>query len=122
MDPGQIVRAFDSFKKAYSYDKDDFTCLYGVAYHHPILAESIKLFKVFIEKAPHCHKQYFEAFYNLAFIYIRHYQNFVEAKKYYDKGVEAEKEQLPFIPVIKIQCKQMVEEHLKLWYAAKDKS
>lgn len=94
----QNIRALDSFKKSYNYDTTDLTSMYGVAFYQHFFNpnESIRLLNVFLEKAPKCHKRYYDAFYTLSFLYARR-GDLGKAIKCYRLGEQAEGYQLPFL-------------------------
>lgn len=97
----QKIRAKDSFQKAYDNDYGDHESLFGIAWWlwHDDPAKAIKLIHKYLNSAPECHRKYYDAYYTLSLIYIKMYRNIEKAKDYFNKGMEAEKKQLPFIPI-----------------------
>ncbi|VDH97937.1 Hypothetical predicted protein [Mytilus galloprovincialis] len=95
----QEVRALDSFQKSYDIDNSNLDSLYAVAFYKYFTksdkAES--MLKKYLQLASQCHKRYYDAFYTLALIELDK-ENIELAKKYYYKGVAAEKKQLPCLP------------------------
>lgn len=107
----QEKRALDSFQKCYDLDKTNISALYGIAYQY--LARdpesAITLFQQYIDRAPECEKQYPNAHYMLAFLYITHYKNEKEAFKYCHLAEKAEEKRLSFLYPVDIPQKKMMQ-------------
>lgn len=107
----QEKRALDSFQKCYDLDKTNVSALYGIAHQYFIRdpEKAITLFQQYIDRAPVCDKQYPNAHYMLAFLYIQHYKNRKEAFKYCDLAEKAEEKRLSFLCPVDIPQKKMMQ-------------
>ena len=104
----QYIRACDCFEKCYKLDKSDFKPLYGIGYtkEQDDPNEAMKLYHKFLEMAPKCDSQYPHVLYQLGNCYMIHFRNKIEALKYYNLGLRAEKEdRLPFEGVVDVPQK-----------------
>lgn len=107
----QVKRALDSFQKCYDLDKTNVSALYGIAcqYRKKDPERAIKLLLQFIDRAPDCDKQYPNAHYQLAHLYLEHYKNDQEAMRYCNLAERAEKKRLSFLYPVDIPQKRMVQ-------------
>ncbi|CAG2198633.1 unnamed protein product [Mytilus edulis] len=108
---GQPERALDSFQKSFDLDNSNCSALYGIAYHHMQTDpdKAIELFKKFISMAPECEKQYPNAFYMIASIYMLK-KNFDKALQYCSLAEDAEKKRLPFLAPVDIPQKMIMQQ------------
>lgn len=107
----QGKRALNSFQKSYDLDKSNVLALYGIAFQCMEIDpdKAISLFLQFIDRAPKCAKQYPNAHYQLAFLYLTHYKNFQEGMRYCDLAEKAEKWRLSFLIRPDIPAKTFVQ-------------
>lgn len=73
----QEIRAIDSFKKSYDFDKDYHDSLFGIAMGYRFInpEKAINFFHKYLDSAPECDKKYYDAYYSLSNIYISKYGN-----------------------------------------------
>lgn len=107
----QPKRALDSFQKCYELDKTNVSALYGIAYQYMEKdpERAIRLFLQYIDRAPECDKQYPNAHYQLALLYLTHYKNKQEAMRYCNLAERAEKKRLSFLYPVDIPQKRIVQ-------------
>lgn len=107
----QQKRALDSFQKCYDLDKTNVSAVYGIAYQYMEKDpdRAISLFLQYTDRAPDCDKQYPNAHYNLALLYLIHYKNKQEAMRYCNLAEKAEKKRLSFIYPVDIPQKRIVQ-------------
>ncbi|CAC5360157.1 unnamed protein product [Mytilus coruscus] len=107
----QPERALDSFQKCFDLDNSNYSALYGIAYMHmkdePMKA--IEFFRKFIKMAPECDKQYPNAYYMIASLYVTK-GNAKEALRYCSLAEDAEKKRLPFLGPVDIPQKDMMQQ------------
>lgn len=107
----QTKRALDSFQKCYDLDKTNVLALYGIAFQYMKIDtdKAITLFLQYIDRAPGCAKQYPNAHYQLAYLYLYDYNNLQEGMRYCDLAEKAEKRSLPFLFQPDISAKKYVQ-------------
>jgi tetratricopeptide (TPR) repeat protein len=68
----QTERALNSFQKSFDHERSNYSALYGIAYCY-IASEPEKaktLFYQYLEMAPNCDKQFPNAYYMLATLFV----------------------------------------------------
>ncbi|CAC5416534.1 unnamed protein product [Mytilus coruscus] len=103
---GQPERALDSYQKCFELDISNYSALYGIAYMHMQSdpEKAIELFKKFINMAPECEKQYPNAYYMIASLYLLN-ENLDEVLRYCSLAEDAEKKRLPFLGPVDVPQK-----------------
>lgn len=107
----QHERALDSFQKCFDLDNSNYRALYGIAYQHMESdpEKALELFKKFISMAPECEKQYPNAYYMIATIYMSK-GNFDAALRHCSLAEDAERTRLPFLGPVDIPHKDMMQQ------------
>jgi tetratricopeptide (TPR) repeat protein len=102
----QIERALNSFQKSFDLERSNYSALYGIAYCYmesePEKAKT--LFYQYLEMAPSCAKQFPNAYYMLATLFVE--TNIDEALRYCALAEKAENERLPFLQPVQIPQKK----------------
>lgn len=98
----QTYRAQDAFKKALSLKPNDILAIYGLAFCSvgENQEEAVKMLEKYFELAPKCDEKYPNAHYLMADVYLLKpcSSNIKLARKFYERGLEAERFRLPFMP------------------------
>ena len=106
---GQSERALDSFQKSFDLERSNYSALYCIAYccmnNEPEKAKT--LFYQYLEMAPSCDKQFPNAYYMLATLFVE--ANIDEALRYCALAEKAENERLPFLQPVRIPQKKMMQ-------------
>jgi tetratricopeptide (TPR) repeat protein len=106
---GQTERVLDSFQKSFDLERSNYSALYGIAYcfmeSEPEKAKT--LFYQYLEMAPSCAKQFPNAYYMLATLFVE--TNIDEALRYCALAEKAENERLPFLQPVQIPPKKIMQ-------------
>jgi len=73
---------------------------------------AVKVLQEYLEEAPQCDKNYPNACYYLAYLYLK--ANMSELRKYYEMGQDAEEKRLPFFPPVDLPIKDLLSPFYQL--------
>jgi tetratricopeptide (TPR) repeat protein len=108
---GKYEKAIKNFEDALRIDPSDFDIIYNKAACLRIIGsdKQIKAYQEYLNLAPSDHRKVPESYFAMSLYYFFKETQLDKAEELYLKGLELEKEQLPFYMPYKSNCKEILE-------------